>query len=240
MAEITLAAKQREVLGRKVKKLRKEGLIPAHIFGHNVKTVHVSVDEKEFEKVFGDTGETTILNLKLGSETKPVLIRGTQSHPLTDKILHVDFYQVSLKEKVKVEVPLEIIGESPAVEKSMGVLLTPVEHLEVEALPQNLPEKIEVDISKLENVGDSVQVKDLKVDKDKIEVHADEELVVANIGELVTKEAEEILAEEEAEREEAAEEAAATETPAEGVEGKAEEEAAEESPAAKEDENTSE
>lgn len=203
MAELTLQAKQREVLGRKVKTLRKEGLVPAHIFGHNVKTSHISVGEEDFEEILKEAGETSIINLKADGQKRPVLIRGVQTHPVTDKILHVDFYQVSLREKVKVEVPLEIIGESLAVEKKRGLLLTPVSEVEVEALPQNLPEKIEVDISVLANVGDAVHVKDLKIDREKIELHAEPELVVATIGELVTKEAEEILAEEEAERVEA-------------------------------------
>lgn len=231
MAELTLSAKPREILGRKVKTLRKEGLVPAHVFGHNVKTIHVSVAENDFEEILAEAGETTIVNLKTDGQKRPVLIRGVQTHPVTDKILHVDFYQVSLKEKVKVEVPLEIVGESGAVEKKLGVLLTPVLELEVEALPQDLPEKIEVDITGLENVGDAIHAKDLKVDKAKIELLADPELVVTNIGELVTREAEEILAEEEAERaeavaEEAAEEEVAEEekAPEEKLEEKAEEE----------------
>lgn len=222
MDKLSLKARPRELLGRKVKQLRREGLIPGHVFGHNIKTVHVSVEEPELLKTFEEAGETSIIDLKVDHETRPVLIRGVQNHPLTDKILHVDFYQVSLKEKVKVEVPLEIIGESPAIEKSIGVLLTPVSELEVEALPQNLPEKIEIDISKLENVGDAVHVKDLKIDREKIEIHADEELVVANIGELVTKEAETILAEEAAGREAVAEEEAA-QAPTEGEEKPSEE-----------------
>jgi large subunit ribosomal protein L25 len=226
MADFILVAKQRNILGRKVKVLRKEGLIPAHVFGHNVKTQNVSVNEKDFRKVYEEAGETGIVDLKINSTpARQVLIRGVQTHPLTSQFLHIDFYQVSLKEKVKVEIPLDFIGEAPAAEKKIGLLLTPVGTLEIEALPQDLPDKIEVDISKLENVGDQVTVGDLKVDRKKIEILVDPELVVANIGELVTKEAEEILAEEEKEREEAV---VAAE---EAVPEKAEEEIAEEKPA---------
>jgi len=223
MAELTLSAKERKVFGRKVKALRKAGLIPAHVFGHNIKTQHISVEEKEFKKIYEEAGETTIVNLKIDSSApRQVLIKGVQTHPLTSQFLHVDFYQVSLKEKVKVEVPLEIVGEAPAVEKKLGLLLTPVEFLEIEALPQDLPEKIEVDVSKLEKVGDQVTVGDLNIDRKKIEILADQSLVVANIGELVSKEAEEILAEEEKEREEAAAEAGEVkaEVPSSEVEGK--------------------
>lgn len=232
MAEFTLSARQRNILGRKVKTLRREGLIPAHVFGHNVKTQHVSVDAKDFRKIYEGAGETGLINLKVNSTpARQVLIKGVQTHPLTSQFLHVDFYQVSLKEKVKVEIPLEIVSEAPAVEKKIGLLLTPVEALEIEALPQDLPEKIEVDVSKLENVGDQVTVEDLKVDRKKIEILVDPGLVVANIGELVTKEAEEILAEEEKEREEAvaAAEEVAPEVPTEEIPEKpAEEKPAEE------------
>lgn len=238
MADVKLKAEKRTILGRKVKTLRTQGLVPAHIFGHNVKTLHISVPFKEFAKVLREAGETTIIDLAIDGEKKPVLIRGVQTHPVTDQILHVDFYQVSLKEKVKVAVPLEFIGESAAVEKALGVLLPQLQELEIEALPTNLPEKIEVDVSKLENVGDAIHVKDLKINREKIEVLTDSELVVVNIGESVTKEAEEILAEEEAEREAAAEEKAAeeaAEAPAEEAPPTGEEEKAPEEKAPEEE-----
>lgn len=230
MEQITLSAQKRTVLGRKVKSLRREGIIPAHIFGHKVKTEHIQVKANDFKKVFEKAGETGIISLAVDSEKRPVLVRSIQVHPLTEETLHIDFYQVNLSEKVKVNVPLEIVGESPAVEKKVGLLLTPVSEVEVEALPSDLPENIEVDITKLESIGDEIRVKDLKVDRSKIEVLADEELVVVAIGELVTKEMEALEAEVEAEQAEAAAEAAAetgAEAPAEGEE-KAE---AEETPA---------
>lgn len=214
MEQIPLTAQKRSILGRKVKKLRTEGLIPAHVFGHKVKTVHVQVKNTDFAKVYDATGETGIVDLAIDGQKRPVLIRNVQIHPVTDETLHIDFYQVNLTEKVKVNVPLEVIGESPAVEKKIGLLLTPVSEAEIEALPQDLPEKIEVDVAGLANVGDEVKVGDLKIDKSKIQVHTDAELVVAKIGEFVTKEMEAVEAEIEAEKAEAAAEAA----PAEGAE----------------------
>ena len=218
MEQIPLSAQKRTVLGRKVKKIREEGLIPGHVFGHKVKTIHVQVKGSEFFKVFEKVGETGIVDLSVDGEKRPVLIRNLQVHPVTDKPLHIDFYQVNLAEKVKVDVPLEIVGESPAVEKKIGLLLTPVSQIEVEALPADLPEKVEIDVSKLENVGDEIKVRDLAVDKTKVEILTDEGLVVVQIGELVTKEMEEVEAEIEAEQAEAVVEAA----PA--VEGEAAEE----------------
>ena len=208
MEQIPLTAQKRTVLGRKVKNLRKEGFIPAHVFGHKVKTEHVQVKTSEFAKVFEKAGETGIVNLAVDGQKRPVLIRNVQIHSVTDNPLHIDFYQVNLAEKVKVDVPLEIVGESPVVEKKIGLLLTPVSEVEVEALPADIPEKIEIDISKLVNVGDEVKVKDLAVDKSKVEILTDEELVIVQIGELVTKEMEAVEAEIEAEQVETAAEAA--------------------------------
>lgn len=222
MEQTPLIAEKRTVLGRKVRKLRREGLVPAHVFGHKIKTEHLQVKEADFKKVYDKVGETGIIALTVGAEKKPVLVRNVQIHPVTDDTLHIDFYQVNLSEKVKVNVPLEIVGESPAVEKKIGLLLTPVSEVEVEALPADLPENIEIDISKLVGIGDEIKVKDLKVDRTKIEVHTDEDLVVAQIGELVTKEMEALEAEVEAEQAEAVADAAA-EVPAEGEKKEGEE-----------------
>lgn len=200
-------------MGRKVKTLRKEGIIPAHIFGHKIKTSHIQVKGVDFSKVFEKVGETGIISLEVDGQKKPVLVRNTQVHPVTDDLLHIDFYQVNLTEKVTVNVPLEITGEAPAVEKKIGLLLTPVSEVEIEALPADLPESIEVDISHFVNIDDEIKVKDLKVDRSKVTILTDEEIVVAQIGELVTKEMEALEAEVEAEQAEA--EAAAAE-PAEG------------------------
>jgi len=234
MEQVSLSAQKRTVLGRKVKTLRREGVIPAHVFGHKVKTIHVQVKAGEFDKVFEKTGETGIIDLAVDGEKRPVLVKNVQVHPVSDIPLHIDFYQVNLLEKVKVQVPLEIVGEAPAVHKKTGLLLTPVTEVEVEALPADLLEKIEVDVTHFENVGDEIKVKDLKVDRAKIEIHTDEELVVAQIGELVTREMEEVEAEIEAEQAEAVEEKAVEEgavpVPTEGEVAEGEEKKAEAKP----------
>ncbi len=220
MEQTPLIAQNRTVLGKKVKNLRKEGLIPAHVFGNKIETSHVQVKASDFAKVFEKVGETGIIALTIDGKQKPVMVRDTQVNPISDELYHIDFYQVNLSEKVTVNVPLEIIGESPAVEKKIGLLLTPIPEVEVEALPGDLPENIEIDITNLLNIDDEIKVKDLKVDRSKIEILTDEDLVVAQIGELVTKEMEELEAEVEAEAAEtvAAEGAAAAEGE-EGAEG---------------------
>src|SRR3989344_8738816 len=117
MEQIPLKGQKRTILGRKVKTLRREGQIPAHVFGHKVKTEHVQVAQAEFLKVFEKVGETGIIDFAVDGQKKPVLVKNVQVHPVTDAPLHIDFYQVNLSEKVKVNVPLEIVGEAPAVHK---------------------------------------------------------------------------------------------------------------------------
>jgi len=227
MKAIDLKAEKRTILGKKVKTLRREGKIPAHIFGKGIKTLHVSVGDRDFLKVFGEAGETGIVNVKVDSGEHPVLIRNVQENPVTGVPLHIDFYQVNLKEKVAVNVPLEFEGEPLAVERKEGLLLTPISEIEIEALPADLPEVVKVDVSKLERIDDTIHVKDLKIDKTKIEVLSDPEAIVATIGELVTKEMEEVEKEIETEQAEAAAEAEAA--PEAGAEEKADED--EEKPA---------
>ena len=220
MDKTNLTSQPRDIIGRKVKKLRAQGLVPAHVFGHEIKSENISIDEKDFKTIYHKVGETGIINLKLDTREYPVLVKGLHLDPVSLKILHVDFYKVNLSEKVKVQVPLEVVGESRAVETKVGLLLTPISEVEVEALPANLPEKIEVNIESLKEVGDTITVADLKVD-DKIEILSDAELVVASIGEFVTKEMEEAEAQVEAEAEAAAAASSEGESSAESEEGAA-------------------
>ncbi len=216
MEKHKLAAEKRKLEGRKVKTLREQGILPANIFGKNVKSLAVQVPAKEFLKVYKDAGETGIIELAVGDgEAHPVLVHNLQLHPVTSFPLHVDFHQVNLTEKVKAAVPVVTLGEAPAVAQKLGILLTPVAELEVEALPADLPEKIEIDVKALEAVNQEIKVKDLKI-SDKVTVSADPELVVVKIGELLTEEAKKMLEEEKAAAQAAAAEAAA-QAPAEGA-----------------------
>lgn len=160
-----LQAEKRKVLGRKVKKLRREEILPANIYGKKVKSQALQLDLKEFQPVYDEVGETGVVELKIKGETKirPVLIHNVQLHSVTDQPLHADFYQVDLKEKVTTEVPVELVGESSAVKEKLGILIEPLTEVEVEALPTELPDKLEVDIGKLKKVDDVVVVGDLRV-----------------------------------------------------------------------------
>jgi large subunit ribosomal protein L25 len=124
MQEIKLNAKKREVFGKKVKHLRKEGLIPSNVYGKKTKSIALTIDRGEFDKVFKDAGETSVVKLLIDGdkEDRPILIQNIQRSPLTEEPLHVDLRQIVLTEKVTAEIPVEITGESPAVEQKIGRL----------------------------------------------------------------------------------------------------------------------
>lgn len=180
---LELNAKVREVLGRKVKTLRKKGIIPAVIYGEKVKLMPLEVDYHEFEKVYKEVGESTIINLKIQNpKSKPqfknVLIYDLSKDPVTDKFIHIDFYAVRMDKPITAKVPLTFEGKSPAVETEEGVLVKNVTEVEVEALPANLPHEIKVDISALKTFDDLIKIKDLQVSED-VKIIADPEEVVA-------------------------------------------------------------
>lgn len=209
MEKHKLEAQKRKISGRKVKTLRKLGLLPANIFGKEIKSLTIQVPVKAFMQVYDKAGETGIIELSVADgEAHPVLVHNLQIHPVTSQPLHVDFHRVNLTEKVKAMVPVVTLGEAPAVAQKIGLLLTPVNEIEVEALPADLLEKIEVDVTSLKDVDQEIKVKDLKV-SDKVSLLAEPELVVAKIGSLVTEETKKLLEEEKAAAEAASTEAAA-------------------------------
>lgn len=213
MKRHSLAVVKREVFGKKVKKLRKEGTLPGNVYGKELKSVAVQMPTKEFLAVFKEAGHSGVVDLQLDKEVIPTLIHEVTSDHIDRFPLHVDFYKVNLKEKVKTNVPVVLTGEPAAVTEKLGMLLQNLDEVEVEALPTDLPENVEVDVVHLAAVGDMVKVGDMKVPAT-VTVLTDPEQEVARIAELVSKEAEEQAAAEAAEAEAAATEAG--EAPAEG------------------------
>lgn len=181
MPKTVLTAEKRTLEGRKVKKLRKEGVLPGNIYGKKVKSQSVQVGLKDFQKTFKEIGETGLLTLQVGTEEKPVLIHNLQLNPVTDEPVHVDFLQVDLKEKVEADIPVELVGESPAEKQSIGTVVQHINEIKVESLPTDLPEKFEVDVTGLTEVDQSIFVKDLKYDKSKVEIKDDLEAIVAKV-----------------------------------------------------------
>jgi len=190
MARLKLTAQKREITGKKVKKLRKQGIIPANVFGKNIKSTAVSLKSDEFLKIYQQTGETEIVDLQIEGEkeTRPILIQNLQKNPVTGEPLHVDLRQIILTEKLTAKIPVEIVGESPAVQQKIGILIQPISEIEIEALPTDLPDKFTVDVSTLANVEDEIKIKDLQIPRNKIEIKMDEELVVAKINPLAAEE----------------------------------------------------
>lgn len=225
MKAVKLSVEPRKVLGKKVKKLRKEGLLPANIYGKDVKSEAVQLPQKEFLSTFKEVGETGLVELQVDGKVRPVLIHNVQYDSMTNTPLHADFYQVNLKEKVKTKVALVFVGEPEAVTNKVGILLEQLSEIEVEALPTDLPENIEVNVEKLANVDEQIAVGDIKAPAG-VTVLSDANQVVAKIGELITKEAAEEAAAAAAAAE-AAKAAAEGGAPAEG-EAPAEEAAKEE------------
>lgn len=241
MDRLSLNAEERIILGKKVKLLRKDGKLPGHVFGKGIEGENVLVSGKEFIKTFLLAGGSGLIDLKIGSEkVRPVLVREVQYDPMTEAPIHIDFYQVNLTEKVKVPVPIVLIGEQPEkVHMGEAIVLQTVNQVEVEALPADLIEKLEVDISKLKEIDDAITVGKLSYDREKLTIHAPEEEIVVKLAPAVTAEMEKLLEEEAAETAEAAAEVTAeegAEIPAEGEVVEGEEVAEEGAPEAKETE----
>lgn len=157
----SIVAEKRDILGKKTKNLRRQGFLPAVIYGKGKPSESIAVKEIDFLKLWKAAGESSIVELELDGKKRNVLIQDVAMDPLKDKPIHADFYAVDMTKTVKVEVPLEFIGESDAV-KSGGILVKVLHAIKVESLPADLPRALHVDLSILKNIGDSFAVKDLK------------------------------------------------------------------------------
>jgi len=166
MAEQTeLEIKNRELMGKAAKRLRKQGIIPANIFGHNEASQAVQVDAIAFDRLRRSHGARSIISLKSTDSISPqtVLIRHIQRDPRTQKIIHVDFFRVSMSERINVKVPLRFVGEAPAVKIANGVLLHLLDALEIECVASDIPENIEVDVTPLTEIDAILHASDVKL-----------------------------------------------------------------------------
>jgi large subunit ribosomal protein L25 len=190
MEKHSIKAAKRKLLGRKVKSLRKKGILPANIYGKGVKSLSVEVILSDFQKVYKKAGETGLVEIVVDSKKRPVLIHNIQKDPVTDDYIHADFLQVDLKKKVIAGVPVELSGEAPAEKQGLGTAVQYINEVEVEALPADLPEKFELDLSSLESVDGSIVVGDIKVDKKKVAIQNDPEQILVKVEELRKEEPE--------------------------------------------------
>ena len=199
MDKIELKVTKREILGKKVKHLRRRGITPVHVFGHGIESLALQCDSIELERVLGQAGQTRLVSLKLAKEKKPrtVVVREFDRDWRRGELVHVDFYQVKMEEKIRLEVPIILTGEAPALKFKDNMLEHELGTFTVECLPANIPDKIEVDISSLTQLDQTIRVKDVTLDKD-IAVLNSPDLVVAKVGlrpvEKVEAVAEEVVA----------------------------------------------
>ncbi len=207
MDKIELKVTNREILGKKVKHLRRQGITPVHLFGHGIESLALQCDTGELERVLGQAGQTRLISLKLDKEKKPrsVVVREFDRDWRKGQLVHVDFYQVKMEEKIKLEVPVALVGEAPALKSKTYMLEHALGTLTVECLPAKIPASLEVDISSLTEPEQTIRVKDVALDKD-ITVLNNPELVVVKISSRPVEKIEEEVVEEVAE--EAPEEAA--------------------------------
>jgi large subunit ribosomal protein L25 len=177
---LSLQAQTRKELRKKIEPLRKQGVLPAVLYGSTIETASLSVDRKSFEGVYRQAGESSLISLDLEGKQSPVLIREVQRHSVSGEMLHVDFYQPALDHKIDIAVPLVIQGEAPAVKDLAGTLIQDMHEVEISALPQDLPHEVFVDVSGLKTFEDRVEVKDLQVAQG-VEIKNDAEEVVARV-----------------------------------------------------------
>jgi len=175
-----ISAAIRTVTGRKVKHLRKAGQIPATIYGREFEPISIQLPTLELNKLYDQVGESSLLEIIIDENNYPVIFKNPQFHPVSSDLIHIDCYKVNLKEKITTTVPLDLVGESPAV-KNGNTLVQILNEIEVEALPSDLPENIEVDISSLTEVDDKITVSELNLDHDKVEVKTDAEQAIVII-----------------------------------------------------------
>ncbi|MBL7126041.1 MAG: 50S ribosomal protein L25 [Dehalococcoidales bacterium] len=219
MEDLRLKATHRVVLGKKARFLRRQGITPAHLYGHGIESLALQCDTNELVNLVAHAGKTRLVNLEVdGEKSKTTFVREIQRDVITRELLHIDFYQVKRTEKIAVDVPIVLVGEAPALKSKGRMLVHGINSLSIECLPANVPPQIDIDITGLEEVEQAVHVKDIILDPE-ITVHADPEQLVVKISEVMVKEEveevpeveeEKALAEEEAtapaEKEESAEE----------------------------------
>jgi len=189
-----LKASARQPLGKRSRRLLREGKLPAIVYGHNTEPTPILLDRLEFQKVFLKSGRTHLVDLALDGRTEKVLVREIQTHPRRLGPIHVDFYQVDLQEKIEVEVPIHIVGESAPVKRGDADIMQPMHSIRVQCLPSDIPASLEVDITPLEEIEMELRVSDLTVPKNVTVLEDPEELVVKIVHKRELKVEEEVPA----------------------------------------------
>ena len=195
MEKIVLNAEKRTITGKKVKNLRNTGKVPAVIYGDEIQSLPITLDKKDTTNILNKYSGSTILTIEVEGEQYATLVREIQQDYLKNVLLHVDFLSVSLKEKLRTTVSISLVGDAPVLEEFSALIVSGIDQIEVECLPQDLPEIIEVDISSLNEIGSAIYLKDLPAIAD-VEFLSDPEELIA-VASAVKEEVEEEVEEEE-------------------------------------------
>jgi large subunit ribosomal protein L25 len=194
MEEVVLKAERRMVIGKQVKALRRAGLLPAVIYGHNINPMAISLDARETGRQLAGVSGSHLITIDLEGERLTTLVRDKQRNPIRGHLTHIDFLAVSMTETLRTSVAIELQGESPAVEELDGLLVKGMDVVEVECLPGDLPDSIVVDISVLKQIGDAIYVRDLSAPA-AVEILTDADEMIVLVTAPAAEEAEEALAE---------------------------------------------
>ena len=183
MEQIELQVTSREILGKKVRFLRRQGVIPVHLYGSGIESMALQCDTTELRRALDEAGKTQLISLKIDNEKKPrtVVVHEVHVEPQTGEALHVDFYQVKMTEKVRVEIPVVLVGEAPALKLKENMLVQELNALSVECLPAKIPPSIELDLNSLTESEQAMRVKDIELDRE-ITVLNDPELVMVKVS----------------------------------------------------------
>ncbi len=195
MEEVVIHANRRQVFGKKVGALRREGVLPAVVYGSKIESIPISLDMREESQTLEKLSPSALVVVDVDGEQHYTLVRDKQRNPVRRSIIHVDFQAVSLTEKVRADLNINLVGDAPAVETYLGIVVPSLEQLSIESLPKDLPDKINVDISGLLEIGDSVLVGDLVV-PDGVEILSDPDEVVVVVIAQAAEEVEEVEEEE--------------------------------------------
>jgi large subunit ribosomal protein L25 len=190
MEKVVVKAVKRSVIGKKVGALRREGNIPGVVYGHHIEPISILMNRREVTRAIAGLTSSSIITVDIDGEKHAALIREKQRNYLRDELIHIDFQAVSLKEKIRSKIQITLTGSAPAVKNFDGMVLQDKEFIEVEALPNDLPERINVDISNLQKIGDLIRVSDLTI-SDKVTVFDDGNETIVTISGVASDMAEE-------------------------------------------------
>ncbi|HHH82579.1 MAG TPA: 50S ribosomal protein L25 [Chloroflexi bacterium] len=180
MEKIQIKASPRSILGKQVKVLRRQGKLPAVVYGAGIEPIPLELDARDAARVMAQVGSSTLIDLEVDGKTYKALVREVQRDVITKEMIHLDFLNVAMDVKIKTVVPVELVGEAPAVRDLGGVLVTGLSEIEVEALPSDLPDRITVDLEALQDFNDSITVGDLYLGEG-VTVLTDPDEAIANV-----------------------------------------------------------